>query len=125
MNENVLIINRFFESIERLKSEKVIRGLKTICDRYGINRWNALTLREEPEKHDGIFRTSWLSHLVRDYMVSPLWLLTGEGSFFRDGWDAAKVRETYGKKPEKVQIKRKRGRPRKHPVEPQLFTADV
>jgi len=125
MNDNVILINRFFEVVNTLKKEKIVRGLKTICTRYDINRWNVLTMREQPEGHEGRFQPCWLSYLVRDYMVSPLYLLTGEGGVFRDGWDAEKVRQFYGKKPEKVQIKRKRGRPRKQPVENQLFAEGV
>ncbi len=118
-DESVIIIGRFFEVVETLKKEKIIRGLKTLCDRYGWNRWNIQTMREDPAGHSTMLRPSWLAALVTDYMVNPLWLLTGEGAFFRDGWDAEKVGVLHGKKPEKTQIKRKRGRPRKNPVENQ------
>lgn len=124
-DESVIIIGRFFEVVETLKKEKIIRGLKTLCDRYGWNRWNIQTMREDPAGHSTMLRPSWLAALVTDYMVNPLWLLTGEGLFFRDGWDAEKVRVMHGRKPEKMQIKRKRGRPRKNPVENQLFTDGV
>ena len=33
----------------------------------------------------------WLEYLVRDYKVSPMWLITGDGSFFLDGWSAPSV----------------------------------
>jgi hypothetical protein len=73
-----------------------------------------------------MMQSAWLASLARDYMVSPLWLLTGEGAFYRDGWTAEDVRGKLGiSKPEKMQIKRKRGRPRKQPVENQLFADGV
>ena len=123
-DENIIIVGRFFEVVETLKREKIIRGLKTLCDRYGWNRWNVQTMRENPAGHSTMLRPSWLAGIVRDYMVNPLWILTGEGTFFRDGWDAEKVR-TLHKKPKTMQIKRKRGRPRKQPVENQLFADGV
>lgn len=45
MNENVRIINRYFAAIQQLKTDKIIRGLRTITERYGLNRWNLITLR--------------------------------------------------------------------------------
>lgn len=123
-DESVAIIERFFQVIETLRKERIVRGLKTLCDRYGMNRWNVLTMRDDPAGHIGILQPSWLAAIVRDYMVNPLWLLTGEGNLFRDGWDAQKVREMHRANKEKVQIKRKRGRPRKETTENQLLTAE-
>ena len=126
MNDNVEIINRYFAAIRLLKTDKIIRGLKTITERYGLNRWNLITLRENPDGHVTMMQSAWLASLARDYMVSPLWLLTGEGAFYRDGWTAEDVRGKLGiSKPEKMQITRKRGRPRKQPVENQLFADGV
>lgn len=74
------IVKRFFEAIYRLKADRKIRGKQTFTNRYGINRWNMLTLEKEPERD--IFQAAWLGYLVRDYGVSPLWLLTGKGDFY-------------------------------------------
>lgn len=74
------IVKRFFEAIYRLKTDRKIRGKQTFTNRYGINRWNMLTLEKEPERD--IFQAAWLGYLVRDYGVSPLWLLTGKGDFY-------------------------------------------
>ena len=74
------IVLRFFEALNRLKEDKVIRGKKTFTERYGINRWNMNTLEKEPDRD--IFQVAWLTYLVRDYNVSPKWLLTGEGEFY-------------------------------------------
>ena len=74
------IVKRFFEALYRLKTDRKIRGKQTFTNRYGINRWNMLTLEKEPERD--IFQAAWLGYLVRDYGVSPLWLLTGKGDFY-------------------------------------------
>lgn len=81
--QSQVIIKRFFEALQILKANKIIRGKQTFTSRYGINRWNMNTLEKEPERD--IFQVAWLEYLVRDYMVNPYWLITGEGSFFRDG----------------------------------------
>lgn len=72
------IVRRFFEALDRLKDEGIIRGKQTFTRRYGINRWNMLTCSKDPARQ--IFQPAWLTYLVRDYGVSPRWLLTGEGS---------------------------------------------
>lgn len=84
------IIKRFFEALQKLIEYKIIRGKQTFTRRYGINRWNMNTLEKEPERD--AFQSAWLLYLTRDYMVSPRWLITGEGNFFEAGWDAEKVR---------------------------------
>lgn len=88
--QSQVIIKRFFEALQILKANKIIRGKQTFTTKYGINRWNMNTLEKEPERD--IFQVSWLENLVIDYKVSPMWLLTGNGSFFSDGWDAGKVK---------------------------------
>ena len=75
------IVRRFFEALYRLKDDRKIRGKQTFTRKYGINRWNLNTLEKEPERD--IFQVSWLSYLVRDFGVSPLWLLTGVGDFYQ------------------------------------------
>lgn len=84
------IVRRFFEAIQILKANKVIRGKQTFTERYGINRWNFNTCEKSPERD--IFQVAWLENLVRDYKVSATWLITGCGSFFDLGWDYEKVK---------------------------------
>lgn len=93
------IIVRFFAALRHLIDDKIIRGRQTFTRRYGINRWNMCTLEKNPVSD--IFQPAWLNFLVTDFKVSPLWLLTGEGPFYRDGWDAASVRQIQPKKPSK------------------------
>lgn len=75
--ESQKVIRRFFEALYLLKDRKLIRGKQTFTNRYKINRWNLNTLEKEPERD--MFQTAWLTYLVRDYGVSAVWLLTGEG----------------------------------------------
>ncbi len=88
--DSQIIIKRFFEALNLLKEYKVIRGKQTFTNRYNINRWNLNTLKNSPERD--LFQVAWLDYLVKDYMISPRWLLTGEGNFFEYGWDAEKVK---------------------------------
>lgn len=97
-----IIVRRFFEALQILKANKIIRGKQTFTTRYGINRWNLNTLEKEPERD--IFQVAWLEHLVNDYKVSPLWLLTGNGSFFADGWNFGAVKSM--QKPEREKAKK-------------------
>lgn len=88
-NDSQKVVARFFESIYRLKADKVIRGKQTFTRKYGINRWNFNTLEKEPERD--IFQAAWLTYLVRDYNVSARWLLTGEGEFYAKRVEQQKV----------------------------------
>ncbi len=78
--DSIIIVRRFYEALQRLKTDRRIRGKKTFTDRYGINRWNMNTCEKEPERD--IFQPAWLTYLARDYGVSPRWLLLGEGDFY-------------------------------------------
>lgn len=116
--EEKVIIERFFEALEALKTDGVIRGFQTFTTRYNINRRNLQTLRLNPDGHRTMMQSSWLSHLIEDYKVNPMWLLSSSPTFYQDGWNAELVRKIHGKE-EKVQEKRKVGRPRKYPVDVQ------
>lgn len=72
------IVARFFQALYYLKSLKVIRGKQTFTRAYGINRWNMNTLEKDMTRD--IFQVAWLGYLVKDYGVSPRWLLTGAGN---------------------------------------------
>lgn len=74
------IVRRFFDALYRLKADRKIRGKQTFTRAYGINRWNLNTLEKEPDRD--MFQAAWLAYLVRDFGVSPLWLLTGQGDFY-------------------------------------------
>lgn len=74
------VIERFFDALAQLKSDKKIGGKTPFAEKYNINRRNLYKLEKSYEKD--IFQVSWLSYLVKDYNVSAMWLLTGEGSFY-------------------------------------------
>ena len=71
------VISRFFQALQFLKENKVIRGKQTFTRRYDINRWNMSTLEKDMTRD--IFQPAWLTYLVEDYGISAIWLLTGEG----------------------------------------------
>lgn len=71
------VIKRFFEALYYLKDMKIIRGKQTFTREFGINRWNMNTLEKDMSRD--IFQASWLTYLVQEYGVSPMWLLTGKG----------------------------------------------
>ncbi len=79
--ESQQVIKRFFEALYALKERKIIRGKQTFTNMYGINRWNMNTLEKKPEKD--IFQVAWLTYLVKDFNISPQWLLTGRGDMFQ------------------------------------------
>lgn len=96
-NQNdVQIAKRFFDALDHLKADGCIRGLKTVTDRYGLNRWNVATLRDNLQERIGSFRSSWLQFLVRDFHVNPYWLLLGEGEFYSAGFNADLVKKLQG-----------------------------
>lgn len=71
------VIRRFFEALDYLKEQKIIRGRQTFTREYGINRRNLYTLEKDLTRD--IFQVAWLSYLIKDYGVSATWLLTGRG----------------------------------------------
>lgn len=77
------IVRRFFEALERLKADRKIRGKQTFTREYDINRWNLNTLEKDMSRD--IFQAAWLTYLVEGYGVSAQWLLTGHGSFYKEG----------------------------------------
>ena len=79
--EGIDVTNRFFEAIDMLKAQKRIRGLQTFTNLYGINRWNIITVKQNPER--SVLKPEWIVYIVRDYGVSADWILLGRGDMFR------------------------------------------
>ncbi len=78
--EGIAITNRFFEAIDMLKAQKKIRGLQTFTRQYDINRWNIITVKHNPGK--SVLKPEWIVYLVRDFNISPNWILLGRGGMF-------------------------------------------
>lgn len=76
--ECIEITRRFFDALEMIKSYKIIRGLLSFTKKYNENYWNFYTIKKEGTR----IKQEWLTYLVRDFNVSPLWLLTGKGPVF-------------------------------------------
>lgn len=79
--DSQVIVKRFFQALQYLKQEKIIRGKQTFTRDNGINRWNMNTLEKDPSRD--IFQPAWLTYLVKDYGVSATWLLTGQGDILK------------------------------------------
>lgn len=82
------IVARFFEALDRLKTDRVIRGKQTFTREFNINRWNLNTLSKDYTRD--IFQPAWLTYLVEKYGVSSLWLLTGRGEFYSKAGEKSK-----------------------------------
>ena len=78
--ETVKVLNRFFESLDLLIASKAIRGKKTYCTLYGIDRANMY--KQQKNLSRGVFEMDWFVPLVLDFNVSADWLLTGRGAMF-------------------------------------------
>lgn len=77
------IIIRFFEAVEVLIEQKVIRGKQTYCRVAGIDKrtyYRQLKIAKgEVEEQVVWFRVFWLVPLVAEYGISGDWLLSGKG----------------------------------------------
>jgi aromatic ring-cleaving dioxygenase len=78
--ESIKIIERFYQALDQVIANKLIRGKKTFCDRHGIDRWNLNTVRKKPESD--MFQMSWISDLCNDFGISVEWIMTGRGGMF-------------------------------------------
>lgn len=82
-DEATAITKRFFFAIEYLVIQKKLRGLGTFAKKYNINYWNLYTLRKEPERR--ILKVEYIAYLVKDYEISPWYILFGTGSITNIG----------------------------------------
>lgn len=74
------ITQRFFEALDKLKSDKKIKGLRTFTRKHDINHWNLLTLRKEPSKR--VLKPEYIKYLVQEYKISANWILIGDGNMY-------------------------------------------
>lgn len=80
--DSARIVGRFFQALQYLKEQKIIRGVQTFTREHDINRRNLYLLQKDHTRD--IFQVAWLTYLIRDYNVSAIWLLTGRGNIISD-----------------------------------------
>lgn len=80
-DEGIQITKRFFDAIEVLRANKEIRGVQTFTRNHGLNYWNVMTLRKEPDKH--ILFPDYIKWLCDDYNVNLEWIFYGTGAFYK------------------------------------------
>lgn len=80
--DSTRIVGRFFQALQYLKEQKIIRGVQTFTREHDINRRNLYLLQKDHTRD--IFQVAWLTYLIRDYNVSAIWLLTGRGDIISD-----------------------------------------
>lgn len=77
------IVRRFYEAVDTLIEQKVIRGKQTYCRVAGIDKRayyrQQKIVNGEVEEQEVRFRVFWIVPLVAEYGISGDWLLTGKG----------------------------------------------
>ena len=81
VSETALQINeRFFEAVDMLKRRRELSGIYGFAKKYNVVIGNLYTIKSQKQ---GAVKAEYLTYLVRDYGISAQWLLTGEGSMFK------------------------------------------
>ncbi len=78
--QGVAITERFFLAIDTLKRDKVIHSLLEFTTTHNINRWNLITVRNQPQQ--SVLKPEWIFYLCNSYNVSADWIILGKGSFY-------------------------------------------
>lgn len=78
--EGIAITRRFFEAIDMLIAQKQIRGLQTFTTKYDINRWNLVTVKQNPDS--SVLKPEYIAILIRDFNISAEWIMLGRGGMF-------------------------------------------
>lgn len=74
------ITQRYFLAISTLIEQKKIRGIGTIARECNYNRWNLVTLKNEPNR---MLKPELIAHLIEKYNVSAEWVLLGRPPMFK------------------------------------------
>lgn len=80
-NEGVQITQRFFKVIDLLIHNNTIRGLQTFTEIYNINRWNLITVRNNPTTR--VIKPEWIYYLCKEYNISTDYIIFGKGPIFK------------------------------------------
>lgn len=79
--ETLAVMQRFFQTIDVLIEQDVIRGVQTYCRLYEIDKRHFYAQREDLGK--GFFEVSWILPMISEYGISSKWLLFGKGQMFQ------------------------------------------
>lgn len=82
LQESVNVTKRFFQAIDALILLGEIRGLKTFCTKYQINRGNLQKVKDNPMVY--ALQTEYMVYIIKDYWVSAHWLMTGDEHMFEN-----------------------------------------
>lgn len=79
--ETVAVMERFFQALDAIIEAKMIRGVQTYCNEFGINKRHLYVQRKDLFK--GFFEIYWIMPMIQKFGVSPDWLLFGKGDMFK------------------------------------------
>lgn len=74
--ENIKI--RFFQALDFLKEQKIIRGIGTFCKTYNLDRARLSKIKNKLYGFHTI-EAVWVAYLA-EYGISANWIITGKGS---------------------------------------------
>ena len=75
------ICNRFFEAVEILRRQRVIRGVGTLARDWGTSVFAMKWSKSHPDEKR--IKVEYLYYIARDYNVSLEWLFFGKGDIFK------------------------------------------
>ncbi len=75
-------MTRFYSALDAVIAKGELRGIQTFCNLYNIDRRNFIMQRKNVETRY-LFKLEWLNIIVKDFNVSPEWLILGVGKMFR------------------------------------------
>lgn len=81
-NETLMMIMRFYDALDAIIAKKELRGVQTFCRLYNIDRRNFLLQKHNP-KTRYLFKLDWIYYIVKDFKVSPEWIILGYGKMFK------------------------------------------
>ena len=76
------ILERLYCALDAIIAMKKIRGVKTYCRLYEIDRRNLIANRKDLDR--GWFQVSWMYPKVKDFGVNAKWLMLGAGKMFEE-----------------------------------------
>jgi hypothetical protein len=78
--DTMSVMDRFFIAVEACVKAKIVKNTRAYCAEIGIESNHFYIQRKERTR--GYFEVGWVVPLIRDYGISPKWLLTGIGTMF-------------------------------------------